>query len=178
RVGLADVVSDRVRGYSHGMRQRVAVARAALRRPELLLLDEPYAGLDEDAKGIVDDVVLEAAREGRTVVLATHDPGRGSMAGRRGRTARSRGCSSPPSTRQPCSWARASPSPPSFSRSRWWWSCSLRDCSGSPWARPRSRWWLRSLWAPSVWPLWGRCSECSRSRREHGRRSSRSWSCR
>jgi ABC-type multidrug transport system ATPase subunit len=64
------------------MRQRVAVARALMRGPELLLLDEPYAGLDAGAKELVDDMITEAAREERTVVLATHDPGRGSMAGR------------------------------------------------------------------------------------------------
>jgi ABC-type multidrug transport system ATPase subunit len=81
-VGLAGVAGDRVRGYSQGMRQRVAVARAILRSPELLLLDEPYAGLDDQAKEIVDHAVLEAKREGRTVILATHDPTRGEMATR------------------------------------------------------------------------------------------------
>jgi ABC-type multidrug transport system ATPase subunit len=44
RVGLAHVSGERVRGFSQGMRQRVAVARAIMRSPELLLLDEPYAG--------------------------------------------------------------------------------------------------------------------------------------
>jgi heme exporter protein A len=82
RVGLADVARERVRGYSQGMRQRVAVARALLRRPDLMLLDEPYAGLDADAKEVVDVAILEAAGEGRTVVLATHDPTRGAMAAR------------------------------------------------------------------------------------------------
>jgi heme exporter protein CcmB len=82
RVGLAVSAAERVRGYSQGMRQRVAVARALLRRPDLLLLDEPYAGLDEEAKEVVDEAVREAAREGRTVLLATHDPVRGSMATR------------------------------------------------------------------------------------------------
>jgi heme exporter protein A len=81
-VELADVADERVRGYSQGMRQRLAVARALLRRPDLLLLDEPYAGLDERAKGIVDQAILAAQGEGRTVVLATHDPTRGGMAGR------------------------------------------------------------------------------------------------
>ena len=81
-VGLADAAGERVRGYSHGMRQRVAVARALLRSPELLLLDEPYAGLDEEGKDVVDRVILAARAEGRTVVLATHDPSRGTAATR------------------------------------------------------------------------------------------------
>jgi heme exporter protein A len=82
RVGLEEAADERVRGYSQGMRQRVAVARALLRRPDLLLLDEPYAGLDSEAKDLVDQAVLEAQREGRTVVLATHDQTRGGMASR------------------------------------------------------------------------------------------------
>ena len=81
-VGLGAAADDRVAGYSHGMRQRVAVARALLRRPELLLLDEPYAGLDDAAKHVVDDAIVAAHGDGRTVVLATHDPTRGAMAGR------------------------------------------------------------------------------------------------
>ncbi len=82
RVGLADVAGERVRGFSQGMRQRLAVARALLRRPALLLLDEPYAGLDAEAKDIVDGAVLDARAGGRTVVLATHDPTRGGLATR------------------------------------------------------------------------------------------------
>jgi heme exporter protein A len=82
RVGLHESADDRVRGYSQGMRQRVALARALLRQPELLLLDEPYAGLDAEAKDLVDEAVVEAQREGRTVVVATHDPTRGAMASR------------------------------------------------------------------------------------------------
>jgi heme exporter protein A len=82
RVGLRHASDERVRGYSQGMRQRVAVARALLRRPDLLLLDEPYAGLDEEAKDLVDAVVAEAKDQGRTVVLATHDPTRGGAATR------------------------------------------------------------------------------------------------
>jgi len=50
--------------------------------PDLLLLDEPYAGLDAEAKDVVDQAVLEAQGQGRTVVIATHDPTRGSMASR------------------------------------------------------------------------------------------------
>jgi heme exporter protein A len=82
RVGLDQAADERVRGYSQGMRQRVAVARALLRKPDLLLLDEPYAGLDAEAKDLVDQAVLEAQQEGRTVVVATHDPTRGAMATR------------------------------------------------------------------------------------------------
>ena len=82
RVGLRDAAGERVRGFSQGMRQRVAVARVLLRRPELLLLDEPYAALDEGAKDVVDVAIAEAAAAGRTVVLATHDPLRGGQAGR------------------------------------------------------------------------------------------------
>jgi heme exporter protein A len=77
RVGLEAAAHERVRGYSQGMRQRVALARALLRSPQLLLLDEPYASLDEDGKDIVDGAIEETRRDGRTVVLATHDPSRG-----------------------------------------------------------------------------------------------------
>lgn len=82
RVGLADTAAERVRGFSQGMRQRLAVARALLRDPELLLLDEPYAGLDAEAGAVVDQAVRDAAERGRTVVLATHDPTRAALATR------------------------------------------------------------------------------------------------
>jgi heme ABC exporter ATP-binding subunit CcmA len=82
RVGLADVAGERVRGFSQGMRQRVAVARALLRRPQLLLLDEPYAGLDTEAKDVVDEAITEARSAGRTVMVATHDQSRGGLATR------------------------------------------------------------------------------------------------
>jgi heme ABC exporter ATP-binding subunit CcmA len=74
RVGLLESAAERVRGFSQGMRQRLAVARTILRRPALLLLDEPYTGLDAEARHAVDDLVREAAREGRTSVVATHHP--------------------------------------------------------------------------------------------------------
>jgi heme exporter protein A len=74
RVGLDAVAGERVGGFSQGMRQRLALARAVLREPDLLLLDEPYAGLDAEARRIVDELVAAARRTSRTVVLATHDP--------------------------------------------------------------------------------------------------------
>jgi ABC-type multidrug transport system ATPase subunit len=82
RLGLGDVSGERVRGFSQGMRQRLAVARALLRFPELLLLDEPYAGLDADARDLVDDVIHDARSAGRTVMLATHDVSRSRIATR------------------------------------------------------------------------------------------------
>jgi heme exporter protein A len=72
RVGLLEVAGERVRGFSQGMRQRVAVARTLLRRPQILLLDEPYTGLDAEAHHAVDDLIRDASRDGRAVVVATH----------------------------------------------------------------------------------------------------------
>ena len=72
RVAIADVADERVRTFSAGMRQKVAVARAIVRDPELLLLDEPTTGLDAAARSAVDEMMLNASREGRTLVIATH----------------------------------------------------------------------------------------------------------
>jgi heme ABC exporter ATP-binding subunit CcmA len=74
RVALADAAGDRVRTFSAGMRQKVAVARAIVRDPELLLLDEPTTGLDDAARQVVERLILDAAAEGRTLVIATHQP--------------------------------------------------------------------------------------------------------
>jgi heme exporter protein A len=82
RLGLTEVADERVRGYSQGMRQRLALARVLLRSPDLLLLDEPYAALDEEARALVDQVIEEARTAGRTVILATHDPAKAAMANR------------------------------------------------------------------------------------------------
>jgi len=82
RVGLAAAADERVRGFSQGMRQRVAVARALVREPELLLLDEPYAALDVGARRTVDAAIRETTGRGGTVLLATHDPSASAVAGR------------------------------------------------------------------------------------------------
>ncbi len=58
---------------SQGQRRRVALAIAVARDPKLLLLDEPHAGLDEQGRAVLDDVVLAAPAEGRTVLLASHE---------------------------------------------------------------------------------------------------------
>jgi heme exporter protein A len=72
RVALVDVADERVRTFSAGMRQKVAVARAIVRDPELLLLDEPTTALDDAARSAVDEMIRHASREGRTLVIATH----------------------------------------------------------------------------------------------------------
>jgi ABC-type sulfate/molybdate transport systems ATPase subunit len=54
----------------------LAVARALMSRPSLLLLDEPYAALDDAARDAVDDLALGSRADGRTVVIATHDDAR------------------------------------------------------------------------------------------------------
>ncbi len=74
RVGLGAVDSVRVASFSQGMRQRLALARCLMRSPALILLDEPYAGLDADARHIVDDLLASARDNGATVVLASHEP--------------------------------------------------------------------------------------------------------
>jgi heme exporter protein A len=75
RFGLWDARRDRVGTYSRGMQQRLALCRALLHDPELLLLDEPYNALDADGAALVDRELRELA-PGRTFVVATHDPER------------------------------------------------------------------------------------------------------
>jgi heme exporter protein A len=72
-VGLDEVADVRVRSFSQGMRQRLALARCLMRDPDLVLLDEPYAGLDVDARAIVDTVLQTSRERGRTVLLASHE---------------------------------------------------------------------------------------------------------
>jgi heme exporter protein A len=73
-VGMSEVTDVRTGGFSQGMRQRLALARCRLRDPDLLLLDEPYAGLDVDARVVVDDLLAGARARGRTILLASHEP--------------------------------------------------------------------------------------------------------
>jgi heme exporter protein A len=75
RFGLWEARSERVRGYSRGMLQRLALCRTLLHEPRLLLLDEPFNALDADGAELLDGE-LAALRPGRTFVVATHDPAR------------------------------------------------------------------------------------------------------
>jgi heme exporter protein A len=75
--GLGMHRSRPVRAYSRGMMQRLALARALLHEPDLLVLDEPFSGLDAAATDAVESVLQRLRREGRTALLTTHDVVRG-----------------------------------------------------------------------------------------------------
>jgi ABC-2 type transport system ATP-binding protein len=71
-VELLDRAKDRVGGYSHGMRQRLGIASALLRKPRLLLLDEPTTGLDPAGMRDMRELVRRLAGEGLTILLSSH----------------------------------------------------------------------------------------------------------
>jgi ABC-type multidrug transport system ATPase subunit len=73
RVGLDEVAAVRASSFSQGMRQRLALARCFMRAPALLLLDEPYAALDVDARIAVEELLAAARVGGQTVVVASHE---------------------------------------------------------------------------------------------------------
>jgi heme exporter protein A len=73
RVGLEEVAAVRVARFSQGMRQRLALARCLMRGPALILLDEPYAALDVEARVVVDELLIAAQAGGQTVVVASHE---------------------------------------------------------------------------------------------------------
>jgi len=72
-VGLEMRRRDLVRTFSRGMQQRLAIGRAVLHTPEVLLLDEPYTGLDQPACEMLDGVLRQVTGLSRTVVMTSHD---------------------------------------------------------------------------------------------------------
>ncbi len=71
--GLADRADEAVSGFSRGMRQRLALERALLHEPRLVLMDEPFTGLDDAAAQLITDRLRRLASRGAIVVMATHD---------------------------------------------------------------------------------------------------------
>jgi putative ABC transport system ATP-binding protein len=83
RVGLGDRVKHLPSQLSGGEQQRVAVARALINHPKLILADEPTGNLDEANEKIVLDLMRELHAEGRTILMVTHAPSIGALADRR-----------------------------------------------------------------------------------------------
>lgn len=72
-IGLEIYRHQLVRTFSRGMQQRLAIGRAVLHDPDVVLFDEPYTGLDQDASNMLDNVLRTVAAQGRTVVMTSHD---------------------------------------------------------------------------------------------------------
>ena len=70
--GLRKRRDSLVRTFSRGMKQRLSIARATLHQPDVLLLDEPYSGLDHAAVERLDEILAAAIAEGRTIIMSTH----------------------------------------------------------------------------------------------------------
>ena len=77
RVGLFARQRDPVGAFSRGMVQRLTIARATLHEPDVLLLDEPYTGLDQEATQLLDELLRGETARGRTILMITHDLGHG-----------------------------------------------------------------------------------------------------
>ena len=83
QVSLAQRADSLARDLSRGMQQRLGIARATLHQPEILLMDEPFTGLDQAAAATLEQLILSAQREQRTLIVATHQLGRApALAGR------------------------------------------------------------------------------------------------
>jgi len=72
-VGLSFFLNEPVKNFSRGMIQRIAIARAIVHDPEILLLDEPHTGLDQGAISILNNVILSMKEKGTTTLMVTHD---------------------------------------------------------------------------------------------------------
>lgn len=72
-IGLTSRRRDLVRTFSRGMQQRLAIGRAVLHNPDVMLFDEPHTGLDQDACSMLDTILQSVAAQGRTVVMTSHD---------------------------------------------------------------------------------------------------------
>jgi len=73
QVGLESRSSDLVRTFSRGMKQRLTVARAIVHEPKILLLDEPYTGLDQHGAQIFGEMLSQLKKQNRTIIMTTHN---------------------------------------------------------------------------------------------------------
>ena len=76
-VGLYHRSHDKIGSFSRGMKQRLSLARAILHSPDIIFLDEPYAGLDIRAQEILNDLIIRLNQKGKTFFFITHDIGKG-----------------------------------------------------------------------------------------------------
>lgn len=76
-VGLYHRSHDRIGTFSRGMKQRLSLARAILHDPDIIFLDEPYAGLDIQAQEILNDIIVKLNQKSKTFFLITHDISKG-----------------------------------------------------------------------------------------------------
>ena len=72
KVNLKDVLEKRLRSFSKGMLQRIGVAQALLRQPQILILDEPMSGLDPDGRSLIKEIIFEEKKRGTTVFFSSH----------------------------------------------------------------------------------------------------------
>jgi heme exporter protein A len=77
KVELFKRKDDLVRGYSRGMLQRLSIARALIHNPEIILLDEPYTGLDQHASYLLSNILQEQFENNKTIIMVTHNLQRG-----------------------------------------------------------------------------------------------------
>jgi ABC-2 type transport system ATP-binding protein len=71
-VGMIELAGRRLRGCSHGMRQRIKLAQALVHDPPLLLLDEPLSGIDPGGRRAINDLLLKLATQGKTILVSSH----------------------------------------------------------------------------------------------------------
>ena len=76
-MGISDRLDSRAGALSHGMRRRFSIARALLHSPRILIMDEPESGLDQRALALLDDLITNGRRIGRTILMTTHNFERG-----------------------------------------------------------------------------------------------------
>jgi ABC-type multidrug transport system ATPase subunit len=73
RVGIGAFSDFKIRAFSEGMKKRLSIAKAQLIRPEILLMDEPYASLDEHGIKMVNDFIRSMAKQGTSVFMTSHN---------------------------------------------------------------------------------------------------------